>query len=260
MQDDFPVASHNQLKKWGRLTQTKFRREDGLFIAEGVKVVEELLKSDWPVESVLVLPEKKAYWEKIIAPAKDRAPVYQLKRPEWKKFSQDKEPEGLIAIVKFKERPSLPQFLQSSKGHILILHEINNPGNLGALVRTACWFGFGGMIIGSSSVDWTHPKVIRSSMGSIFHLAVLSEMDLSAVLPELKKDRLLIVSDTRKGFAPYPPAKKAALVLGSESHGLPDHMLGQADERWRIPGCDRVDSLSLPQAAAIMMYEMAKGG
>ena len=107
MQSEFSNTSQNQLKKWARFADAKFRREDGLFLAEGVKVVEELFKSDWQVEAILVLPEKISYWEKLIASAKDQSPVYQLTRSEWKKLSQDKEPEGIIAIVKQKEQPSL---------------------------------------------------------------------------------------------------------------------------------------------------------
>ncbi len=258
MQMDFPSASQNQLKKWGRLAEAKFRRADGLLLAEGVKVVEELMKSGWEMEATLVLPEKKSHWESLMTPEKNKSPVYQLTRPQWNKLSQDKEPEGLISVVKVREQPSLASLIQSSNGHILILHEINNPGNLGALARSACWFGFGGMIIGTNSVDWTNPKVIRASMGCIFHLAVMSDVDLSAALPEIKKDRVVIGSDVREGVVPQPLAKKAALLLGSESHGLPDYILRQADDRWRIPGGNQTDSLSLPQAAAIMMYEMSK--
>lgn len=258
MYADFPSASQNQLKKWGRLAEAKFRRADGLLLAEGVKVVEELLKNDWEVEAILVLAEKKSYRESLMMQEMNKSPVYQLTQPQWKKLSQDKEPEGLIAIVKIKRQPSLSSFLKSSNGHVLILHEINNPGNLGALARSACWFGLDGMIIGSNSVDWTNPKVIRASMGCIFHLAVLSDVDLSEALPEIKKNRVVIGSDVREGGVPHPPAQKAALMLGSESHGLPDYLLGQVDDRWRIPGGGQTDSLSLPQAAAVMMYEMCK--
>jgi len=177
----FPSASQNQLKKWLRLTDAKFRREDGLFLAEGVKVVEEVLKSDWLLEAILVLPEKIQYWEKLIRPEQDKIPVYQLTRPELKKLSQDKEPEGIITIVKNREQPSLSSLLTSSAGHLLILHEVNNPGNLGALMRSAYWFGFAGIILGANSVDFTNPKVIRASMGSIFHLTILSDVDLNNI-------------------------------------------------------------------------------
>jgi RNA methyltransferase, TrmH family len=258
MQTDLSRASQNQLKKWTRLPEAKFRRQDGLFLAEGVKVVEELLKSDWRVEAILVLPEKIQYWETLLAPLKDRISLYQLSRPDFKKLSQDKEPEGIIAIVKIKEQPSLSSWLPSAAGHLLIGHEISNPQNLGALTRSACWFGFGGIILSPNSVDWTNPKVIRASMGGIFHLAVFSDVDLSAALPEIRKNYALIGSDVDEGVLPHSLTKKGALLLGSESHGLPDDLLAQVSERWRIPGNSQADSLSLPQAAAIMMYEMSK--
>jgi len=258
MQSDFPNVSQNQLKKWTRLAEVKFRRDDGLFLAEGAKVVEDLLRSDWQVEAILVLSGKNQYWEKRITPAKDNSPVYQLTSSEWKKLSQDKEPEGIIAIVRNKKQPSLSEWLKSAASHLLIGHEISNPQNLGALMRSAHWFGFGGILLGQNSVDWTNPKVIRASMGSIFHLTVLSDVDLNAALSEIKQDYILVGSDVRQGVSPHPLTTKTALLLGSESHGLPDDLLEQVSVRWRIPGGRQSDSLSLPQAAAIMMYEMSK--
>ena len=185
-------------------------------------------------------------------------PVYQLKRPDLKKLSQDKEPEGILAVVKIAKPPSLESLLSSDAGHLLIGHQISNPQNLGALMRSARWFGFGGIILGENSVDFTNPKVIRASMGGFFHLKILSCVDLPAVLSEIRKDYVLIGSDVREGVSPHPLTKKAALILGSESHGLPENLLALTDERWRVPGDPQAESLSLPQAAAIMMYEMIK--
>jgi TrmH family RNA methyltransferase len=258
MQSEFSNASKNHLKKWARFADAKYRREYGLFLAEGVKVVEELFKSDWQVEAILVLPEKISYWEKLIASAKDQSSVHQLTRSEWKKLSQDKEPEGIIAIVKQKEQPSLSALIKSSAGNMIILHEINNPGNLGALMRSALWFGFTHIILSANSADYTNPKAVRASMGSLFHLTVVSGVDLIAVLPQINKTHYLVGSDVRNGVPPHPLPKKAALLLGSESHGLPAQLLAPTDEHWIIPGNAQSDSLSLPQAAAIMMYEMTK--
>jgi len=260
MQSDLPSISQNQLKKWSRLAEVKFRREEGLFIAEGIKVVEELLKSDWQVEAVLVLPDKISHWERLITHVPEKIPVHRLKSQEWKKLSQDKEPEGIIAIVRNRKKPSLSSWLQFPGGHLLIGHEISNPRNLGALMRSARWFGFTKMMLSADSVDVTHPKVIRASMGSIFHLTILTDVDLQTALPEIKRNFLLIGSDVKHGVAPHLPAKEAALLVGSESRGLPEDLLALADERWRIPGDGKADSLSLPQAAAIMMYEMIKKG
>lgn len=258
MKNDLLSASQNQLKRWARLSEAKFRCADGLFLAEGIKVVEELLKSDWQIEAILILPEKIRYWEELIEPLNDRQPIYQLTRQEWKKLSQDKEPEGLIAIVKNKNELSFAEWLQSARGHLLIGYQISNPQNLGALMRSAYWFGLENILLGFSSVDWTHPKVIRASMGAIFHLRILSDVDVPAVLPEIRKDYVLIGSDVRQGISPHPLAQRGALLMGSESHGLPADLLEQASERWCISGNRLSDSLSLPQAAAIMMYEMTK--
>ena len=260
MEAEYRDISLNQLKKWAGLAETRGRRGEGLFIAEGVKVVDELLKSGRPVEAFLVMPEKKPYWEKVVASAEREIPVYQAGQRQWKKISQDKEPEGLMAVVKKEKEMTLASFLDSVAGSLLILHEINNPSNLGALARSACWFGFGGIIIGRNSVDWTNPKAIRASMGSIFHLDILADVDLADAMAEIRKNRPVIGSDAGRGEAPHPVEKDAALLLGSESHGLPQYLLAPADEKWRIPGGGKIQSLSLPQAAAIMMYEMVKKG
>jgi TrmH family RNA methyltransferase len=95
-------------------------------------------------------------------------------------------------------------------------------------------------------------------MGSIFHLTIIPGIDLSAVLPEIKKSFFLIGSDVREGLLPHPVQKKVALLLGNESHGLPEAVLRMAEEKWSIPGSGKADSLSLPQAAAILMYECTK--
>ncbi|PKN37868.1 MAG: hypothetical protein CVU62_09110 [Deltaproteobacteria bacterium HGW-Deltaproteobacteria-2] len=258
MQTEYLNASQAQLKKWARLDDTKVRQEEGIFLAEGVKVVEELLTSDWQIKAILVMPEKIQYREKLALPAAEDILIYQLTRSQWQKIGQDREPEGIMAVVGMKQAQNFSSWLPKTSGNILILHEINNPLNLGALMRSARWFGFDGIILSANSVDYTNPKVVRASMGSIFHLTIIPDIDLSATLPEIKKRFFLIGSDVRDGLPPHPVHKKAALLLGNESHGLPETILRLADEKWSIPGIGKADSLSLPQAAAIMMYECTR--
>jgi TrmH family RNA methyltransferase len=258
MQTEFSNASQTQLKKWARLTDSKARREEGIFLAEGVKVVEELLLSDWQTEAILVLSEKIKYWEGLVDKADGNIPIYSITGSQWKKLSQDKEPEGIIAVVKIKPEPDLISCLSTFPENTLILHEINNPGNMGALMRSAHWFGFTNIILSTNSADYTNPKTVRACMGSLFHLTILSNVNFIATLPQIKKIHYLVGSDVREGLPPHPLPQKAALLLGSESHGLPEQLLKIADERWCIPGNSRSDSLSLPQAATIMMYECTK--
>ncbi|MDI6722730.1 MAG: TrmH family RNA methyltransferase, partial [Candidatus Aenigmarchaeota archaeon] len=185
-------------------------------------------------------------------------PVYRLTRAQWEKIGQDREPEGIMAVVAKLEAPKLSGWLAKVAGNILILHEINNPLNLGALARSAQWFGFSGIILSAGSVDYTNPKAVRASMGSLFHLTIIPDVDLAGALPDIKKRFFLIGSDVREGKAPHTVQKKTALLLGNESHGLPENILAMADEKWSIPGSGKADSLSLPQAAAIMMYECTR--
>ena len=258
MQTDFVNPSQAQLKKWARLDDAKVRREEGIFLAEGVKVVEELLKSDWPIKALLVMPEKIKFWQKLALPRESDIPAYQLKRTQWEKIGQDREPEGIMALVEMQKTPAFPSWLTKNSGHVLILHEINNPLNLGALARSAQWFGFNSILLSTNSVDFTNPKAIRASMGSLFHLTMIPEMDLMEALPDIRKHFFVIGSHVHEGTQPHPVQKNAALILGNESHGLPEMILKTADEKWSIPGSSIADSLSLPQAAAIMMYECTK--
>ena len=258
MQNGFLTPSQIQLKKWARLDDPKFRREEGVFLAEGVKVVEELLRSDWQIKALLVMPEKIKFWQKLDLPREGEIPAYQLKRTQWEKIGQDREPEGIMALVEMKKSPTFFSWLTKHSGPVLILHEINNPLNLGALARSAQWFGFNSVLLSTNSVDFTNPKAIRSSMGSLFHLTMIPEMDLTEALPDIRKHFFVIGSDVHEGIPPHPVQKNAALILGNESHGLPETILKMTDEKWSIPGSGKADSLSLPQAAAIMMYECAK--
>lgn len=258
MQNGFLTPSQIQLKKWARLDDAKVRHEEGIFLAEGVKVVEELLKSDWRIKALLVMPEKIKLWQKLALPREGEIPSYQLKRTQWEKIGQDREPEGVMALVEMKNTTPFSSWLTKYSGHALILHEINNPLNLGALARSAQWFGFNSILLSANSVEYTNPKAVRASMGSIFHLKIIPDIDLTATLPDIKKNFFIIGSDVHEGIAPHPVPKKAALILGNESHGLPETILKTTDEKWSIPGSGKADSLSLPQAAAIMMYECTK--
>jgi TrmH family RNA methyltransferase len=258
MEAELAVPSQAKLKKWTRLNDNKFRRKEGLFLVEGIKVVEELLTSHWRVSALLFLAGKRKYLEKITLKIPADIPRYEVTRCQWQKISQDKEPEGLMAVAVMLQEPFLADFLDRASGNVLILHEINNPGNLGAIMRSALWFGFYNVILSTGSVEHTHPKVVRTSMGSLFKLNILSNMQLEKILPEMKKSYYLVGSNVYRGGRPHLPERKIALILGSESHGLREEILDMMEEQWSIPGSGKIDSLSLPQAAAIMMYECTK--
>jgi TrmH family RNA methyltransferase len=242
MSERIGKPTKSQLKRWEKLTKEKYRCREGLCLAEGIKVVGELLRSCWKTEALLISAEKSGPREEILAGVPSGIPIYRLMDREWATLSQDPSPEGLMA----------------ESGPLLLLYQVNNPNNLGALFRTAHWFGFRTVLVSKGSCEVTNPKVIRTSMGSFFHLTVMGNIDFDSILSEIRGRFRVVGSEVREGVAPHPCGPATALLMGSESHGLPEKLLAQTDERWRIPGAGDAESLSLPQAAAIMMYEAAR--
>lgn len=247
-----------QLKVWERLSHVKYRHKEGLFLAEGYKVVEELLNSSWKISSILVMEKKRARWEDFLPAVPEGIDAFGLSEREWALLSQDKTPEGIMAVVAVPPRTNVVELLEHNTGHIVLLYEINNPNNLGAIMRTAHWFGIGTILVSAGSADFTNPKVVRSSMGSLFHLKVTADIDFFEALPKIKEHYYLIGSHIRKGTAPHTCTQRTALLIGSESHGLPEELIRFTNEQWYISGAGNADSLSLPQAAVIMMYECTR--
>ncbi|MCK9392052.1 MAG: RNA methyltransferase [Syntrophales bacterium] len=270
-------ASKSELVRWQKLAMNKYRRREGLFLAEGCKVIEDLQKSRWQIEALLGMAGKEDIYSRFLGtpaiyPDNGKATPgagtvqsgsmvqkYILSEKEWGKLSQDQAPEGVMAIVKMPVPGNWQARLQEAPGHVLLVDGINNPNNLGAIMRTAHWFGFAMVFLSTGAVDWTHPKVVRTSMGSLFHLEIFDNLNFLEILPVVRTTHLLIGSDVRHGIAPHRQKERTALLLGSESHGVSGEFLEIIDERWHIPGASRAESLSLPQAAAIMMYELTKG-
>jgi RNA methyltransferase, TrmH family len=267
--------SQAELARWQKLGLSKYRRRERLFLAEGLKVVAELWKSRWQIDALLGMDGKDdVYSEFFGIPPGDNGkavpsdesykghrpvPRFILSEKEWGKLSQDQTPEGAIAVVKMPTPVNWQTRLQETPGHVLLVDGVNNPNNLGAIMRAAHWFGLAMVFLSTGAVDWTHPKVVRTSMGSLFHLEIVDRLNFHEILPVVRKTHLLIGSDVRHGIPPHGHQERTALLLGSESHGIPDEFLEIFDEQWHIPGAGRAESLSLPQAAAIMMHELTKG-
>jgi RNA methyltransferase, TrmH family len=257
MADRIGTPSKSQIKQWAKLTLEKYRRREGLFLVEGGKVVAELLRSGRPLECLLVQEEKIGRWEALLAGAPAGVGIYRLTAGQWDALSQDESPEGLMALAVMAPAVD-PENLHYGPGPLLLLHKVSNPNNLGALLRTADWFGFRTVLISAGSVEATNPKAVRTSMGSLFHLTVVEEVEFMKLLPRLRVAFRVVGSDVREGVPPHPCAAGTALLMGSESHGLPAELLALTEERWRIPGGGGAESLSLPQAAAILMYECVR--
>jgi len=250
----------SQLRLWEKLSTVKYRRREGLFLAEGYKVVNELINSTWEPRAIMILGEKRHQWDTFLSTVDKSVDIYELSKKDWNTLTQDKESEGIIALVAMPRHIDIMEALIQGAGHMVLLYRISNPNNLGAILRTVHWFGIGTVVLSAGSVDFTNPKVVRAAMGGLFHLSVVQDVDFEKVLPRIREHFFLVGGNNREGVTPHACAQRTALLMGSESHGLPDTLIRLAHEQWHIPGAGKGESLSLPQAAAIMIYECTKRG
>lgn len=254
----FLKPSKGQLKFLAGLDQGKIRRREGRFLAEGFKIVQEALRSSWGIDYFLVRADKAVLWQPLLSAMTGKG-IYELTEAEWKRISQDKESEGVAALMTMPRIRSCQEISPEAESRLLLLYQVRNPSNLGAIIRSAHWFGVKTVLISEDSVDFTHPKVIRASMGSLFHLEIMDSVDFPQALQDLERHYTLLGTTVRDGVPPHPVHEKpSAILLGSESHGLPEELLSRADEQWCVPRLGDAESLSLPQAAAIILYEWTK--
>ncbi|MCL2847191.1 MAG: RNA methyltransferase [Firmicutes bacterium] len=238
-------------KKLGR--DKKYRSEKGEFLVEGIRWVNETIK--WArdkIESIFILEESVVdveFTDNCKCEISDK--IYFLSQSLLKKIATTETPQPAVAIVKMKQK----EF--EFKNRILFLDEISDPGNVGTIIRTGVASGFSNIIL-KNCVDIYNPKVVRSTMGTLLHANIL-EIDNANILTELKSNGYSIVAADIKGenvFESKNLFQKAALVIGSEAHGLSSEVKNIATHLIKIPMDKKVESLNASVSAGIMMYQL----
>jgi len=235
------------LKLIRSLSQKKFRTETGLFIAEGKKLVEEAILSDWDIHSIYSTDAD------FVATQRHS---FQVTHREMNQVSALSTASPYLAVLKQKEQRAS---IENEK-NILILDGISDPGNLGSIIRTAEWFGIHQIICSENCVELYNPKVVQSTMGSVFRVAV-SVQSIALFIPELKKLNYRISGADIRGsnvFSYDFATGRHAVVIGSESHGIRDEVKALLEDLITIPGRGGAESLNASIAAAIIMAEMSK--
>ena len=222
---------------WKALKDRKGRRESGCFLVEGRKMVEEALASAFDVETVLVQ-------EGMELPDGLTMPVYEL-------------PEHVLTAVCDTKTPQ-----QSALGkHIVVLDGVQDPGNVGTIIRTADAAGLDGVLLSTQCADVFSPKVLRATMGSIFRMNLRTTDDLPGELTKLREKGYSILSSQLDGTPFYERqgvAERFALIIGNEGNGVSEQVQQTATHRVRLPMRGGAESLNAAIAAAIMMYELMR--
>lgn len=257
------MLSKEKLKELLKLKTKKGRRTQKRFLIEGIRLCEEVVNSDWETEFVLFTssfqdsPTGKELLHKF---ERIHVKTIPVKSEEVKKLSDTVTPQGIIGVVKIKEFP-LDELWSKDSNMILALDAIRDPGNVGTLIRTADAFGIDGVILSADTVELYNPKVVRSTMGSIFHLRIFDEVDLEKIIPQLKKrDFKIYGADVNEGkdLDKLEYSEKLCLLIGSEAEGLNKNWLELSDEILRIPIFGKAESLNASVAGGIILYEMTK--
>ena len=230
---------------WRSLRERKGRRENGLFLAEGRKMAEEALASAFDVEALLLR-------ENTDFPVPENTAAYSLPDRVFDSLCETKTPQGVIAVVRQRELP-----LHGTR--LVVLDGVQDPGNVGTIIRTADAAGFDGVILSEACADPFSPKVLRSTMGSIFRMPIAAKSPLAAYLAELKENGWTILSSQLDGepfFEREAVKEPFCLVIGSEGNGVTPEVRAVATQRCRLPMQGGAESLNAAIAAGIMMYDL----
>lgn len=254
------ALSKSKLKLLSSLQQKKFREKENLFVIEGEKILLECLASDWKIVEVFFSEDISRKNEKLLGELrKKQLPITIALSKDFEKFSSDKTPSQIAAIVE-RKRVDEAELLTLPKKRLLILENISDPGNFGTIIRSADWFGINGIVNDETSVELTNPKVIKGSMGSLFHLRVAENVNLFIFCEKLKvgDSRIYSTSTRGKSLDQIDFPENCAVIFGNESTGVSDKLNEIADEVIAIPKLGKAESLNLSIAASIILYEWAK--
>ena len=238
--------------------KASLRREQSLFIVEGIRMFSETPEAR--VRNVFVTerflkgcpPEVR---EKIL-----RLPYETVTEEVFSSMSDTKTPQGVLAVAE-QEPHTLADVLKGERTNLLVLETIQDPGNLGTMLRAGEGAGLTGIIADSGTADIYNPKVIRSTMGSIFRVPVVYVQDLRETVRELKREGVQICAAHLRGSVDYDSADYTganAFLIGNEAKGLTDETAALADRAVRIPMLGKVESLNAAVAASVLMYELAR--
>ena len=245
-------TSNQQMKNLMLLMKkAKARSEQGLFVVEGRKMFSEA-PEEW-IEKVYV---SETYYKENEESLNGKS--YEvLSDTVFKAVSDTQTPQGILCLVK-KPEYKLEELLQEEKTHLLILESVQDPGNLGTMMRTGEGAGISGIIMSQTTVDLFNPKTIRSTMGSIYRVPFYIAGNLSETIQKLKEQNIKVYAAHLKGKMQYDEPDYrggVAFMIGNEGNGLTDETAGLADTYIRIPMEGKVESLNAAISASLLMYE-----
>ena len=246
------TSKDNELIKHIRkLKDKKYRDESNEYVVEGVKLVEEAVKENAKIKQIIVCEDTTRTYE---------IPTYECISVSNKIFNiitQVTNPQGIMAII---EKNAQDAQIDYSQDIIVVLDDVQDPGNLGTILRTVDSIGLNQIIVSKGTADAFNSKVVRSTMGAIFRIKIIEVENLAQAIKEMRKHhfKLMVTSLQTKNSIYDIDFNKKIIVIGNEANGVSKEIQDMADEKAKIPMLGRTESLNASVAAGVVMYEYVR--
>lgn len=259
-------TANAQVKELIKLTKkSRAREEAGVFIVEGPRMAGELMEDPkWRerIEKIYLSESYAAKHEEECDKIRGICRVELMADSVFAHVSDTKTPQGILAVVRRQEY-GMPDVLgrQPGRSHVIVLDNLQDPGNLGTIFRTAEAAGVTGILLSRDCVDIYNPKVIRSTMGAIFRVPFLYVDDLPGAIGGMKEAGVRVFAAHLEGRNAYDREDYScgtAFLIGNEGNGLREEVAECADCRVRIPMQGKAESLNAAVAAAVLMFEVSR--
>jgi TrmH family RNA methyltransferase len=252
-------SRQNSLIKQLRRAFSRGEEVEGCFAVEGIKLIEEAIRSGSRFKAVVFSDSGAQRAQRLLPQLRSNIETLVVDDEIFASAVESESPQGVAALVQVKEHP-LEAALPRGGGFCAVAAGIQDPGNLGTLLRSAEAFGGSSAIFTVGTVSRFNPKVSRASAGSIFRLPIVGAK-MEELIPELKKRGVRLIGTTSHQATPLPEAELAgeiAFVIGNEGAGLPKALLAKMDLLVTIPHSEKVESLNAGVAASLLFYEAAR--
>ena len=249
-------ADNNRIKLVRKLSNKKFRDDESKLVIEGTNLVSEAVRKGHKIDFIVVSDSyKEDFLDECIS--SNSVDVCQISENEFNKLTDAENGVGILAVIdKFDYKPG--DCKVSKDGNILVLDKIQDPGNIGTMIRTAVAAGYEMVIAVKGTVDVFSPKVLRATAGMIFNIAIMYVADANELEEVLRGfGKKIVVTDVNSGTEYYKTNldRGIALVIGNEGNGVSEEVMKMADVRVTIPMKGEIESLNAAISAAILMYE-----
>ena len=254
------TSKDNELIKHIRkLKDKKYRDESNEYVVEGVKLVEEAVKENAKIKQIIVCEDTTRTYE-IPTHIMLEIAKYECISVSDKIFNiitQVTNPQGIMAIIEKNAQNAKIDYTQDI---IVVLDDVQDPGNLGTILRTVDSIGLNQIIVSKGTADAFNSKVVRSTMGAIFRIKIIEVENLAQAIKEMRKHhfKLMVTSLQTKNSIYEIDFNKKIIVIGNEANGVSKEIQDMADEKAKIPMLGRTESLNASVAAGVVMYEYVR--